>query len=56
MPTSGPEELGWQPRHDFRYVLERLEAAEDPRSALARVVGSKGYHARKFAKGLYPTA
>src|SRR5260221_9464080 len=38
--------LGWQPRYDFRYVLERLQAGADPRSALARAVGSKGYHVR----------
>ncbi|MDP9073406.1 MAG: NAD(P)-dependent oxidoreductase [Actinomycetota bacterium] len=37
--------LGWTPRYDFRYVLDRLEAGEDPRSPLARVVGAKGYHA-----------
>jgi UDP-glucose 4-epimerase len=41
------KELGWQPRYDFRYVLDRLGAGADPRSALARAVGSKGYHARK---------
>jgi hypothetical protein len=37
-------ELGWQPRYDFRYVLDRLDAGADPRSPLARAVGSKGYH------------
>ena len=37
-------ELGWSPRYDFRYVLDRLEAGEDPRSELARAVGAKGYH------------
>jgi UDP-glucose 4-epimerase len=26
------EELGWQPRYDFGYVLDRLRADEDPRS------------------------
>ncbi len=46
--------LGWRPRYDFRYVLERLKAGEDPRSPLARTVGSKGYHSRKFAEGPYP--
>jgi nucleoside-diphosphate-sugar epimerase len=48
-------ELGWQPRYDFRYVLDRMKAGEDPRSALARTVGSKGYHRDKFDAGLYPT-
>jgi hypothetical protein len=47
--------LGWQPRYDFRYVLDRMKAGEDPRSALARTVGSKGYHRDKFDAGLYPT-
>lgn len=37
-------ELGWQPRYDFQHVLERLRAGDDPRSPLARTVGSKGYH------------
>jgi UDP-glucose 4-epimerase len=38
-------ELGWTPRYDFRYVLDRLKADEDPRSELARTIGAKGYHA-----------
>jgi UDP-glucose 4-epimerase len=37
-------QLGWQPRYDFGYVIRRLQAREDPRSPLARAVGSKGYH------------
>ena len=37
--------LGWRPRHDFRCVLDRLKAGQDPRSPLARAVGAKGYHA-----------
>jgi nucleoside-diphosphate-sugar epimerase len=36
--------LGWEPRHDFRSVLDRLATGEDPRSALARAIGAKGYH------------
>jgi UDP-glucose 4-epimerase len=39
-------ELGWQPRYDFRHVLECLRAHRDFRSPLARAVGSKGYHVR----------
>jgi len=35
------EELGWEPRHDFRAALGR----EDHRSELTRAVGAKGYHA-----------
>ena len=38
-------QLGWSPRYDFRFALERLKAGEDPRSELARAVGAKGYHA-----------
>jgi UDP-glucose 4-epimerase len=52
--TRAREELGWRPRYDFGYVLDRLRAGEDPRSPLARAVGSKGYHARTFAGGPYP--
>lgn len=37
-------ELGWAPQYDFGRALERLQAGEDPRSPLARVVGAKGYH------------
>jgi nucleoside-diphosphate-sugar epimerase len=39
-------ELGWSPRYDFRRVLGLLAAGEDPRSPLARAVGSKGYAVR----------
>ena len=39
-------ELGWSPRYDFAYALDRLRAGEDPRSELALVVGAKGYHAQ----------
>lgn len=47
-------DLGWQPRYDFQYVLNSLKAGDDPRSPLARAIGAKGYHARKFADGPYP--
>jgi UDP-glucose 4-epimerase len=50
------KELGWRPRYDFRCVLDRLTASEDFRSPLARAVGSKGYHAQKFAGGPYPVS
>ncbi len=39
-------ELGWRPRHDFAYAIERLAAGDDFRSELTRVIGAKGYHAR----------
>jgi len=38
------EQLGWAPRYDFAAAVEALAAGEDPRSALARDVGAKGYH------------
>jgi nucleoside-diphosphate-sugar epimerase len=44
-------ELGWSPRYDFRYALDRLAAGEDPRSPLARSVGAKGYH--ETSTGIY---
>lgn len=47
-------DLGWRPRYDFRYVLDSLKAGADPCSPLSRAVGSKGYHAYKFAEGPYP--
>ncbi|MEJ0064157.1 MAG: NAD(P)-dependent oxidoreductase [Caulobacteraceae bacterium] len=36
--------LGWEPKHDFRRMLDCLAKGEDFRSELARAVGSKGYH------------
>lgn len=47
-------ELGWTPRYDFEAALARLAAGEDPRSPLARVVGSKGYHEETFEDGPFP--
>lgn len=47
-------ELGWLPRYDFSYIMARLRAGDNWRSPLARVVGSKGYHAEIFADGPYP--
>jgi UDP-glucose 4-epimerase len=38
-------DLDWSPRYDFREVLDRLAAGDDPRSAVATAVGAKGYHA-----------
>ena len=36
--------LGWSPRYDFRFALERLRDGADPRSQLALSIGAKGYH------------
>lgn len=46
--------LEWQPKYDFAYVLECLRNDRDFRSALAREVGSKGYHDSSFPEGPYP--
>lgn len=48
------EELGWRPRFDYRYVLERLRRDESIYSGLALEVGSKGYHREVFEEGPYP--
>jgi len=47
-------DLGWNPRYNFAGVIDRLGAGEDPRSPLARAIGSKMYHAETFAEGPYP--
>jgi nucleoside-diphosphate-sugar epimerase len=44
-------ELGWSPRHDFRYALDRLAEGQDPRSALTHTIGAKGYH--EASTGIY---
>jgi len=38
------EVLGWRPQYDFRRALRALAADADWRSALARQIGTKGYH------------
>jgi UDP-glucose 4-epimerase len=48
-------ELGWRPRYDFAYVIDRIDRGEDYRSPLARTIGSKGYHDMVFEDGPYPT-
>jgi UDP-glucose 4-epimerase len=47
------EGLGWTPRYDFAYALDRLAAGAEPRSALTLAVGAKGYHAAPT--GIYTT-
>jgi nucleoside-diphosphate-sugar epimerase len=49
-------ELGWRPRYDFRCVLDLLKSEADIHSPLARAVGAKGYHARRFVDGPYPVS
>ncbi|MGA0556750.1 NAD-dependent epimerase/dehydratase family protein [Larkinella sp. VNQ87] len=47
-------ELGWQPRHDFKAVIERLKNGGTLQSPLAKMVGVKRYHATRFSEGPYP--
>ena len=49
------EELNWQPRFDFRAVLDGL--AQDgnlPESDVSRSIGSKGLHNEEFEDGPFP--
>jgi len=47
-------DLGWKPRHAFEALVERLQHTDDFRSALARAIGSKGYHDEVFEDGPFP--
>ena len=38
------EELGWLPKYDFGYILDKLKSGADFKSELAGAIGSKGYH------------
>lgn len=49
------KELAWQPRFDFRAVLDALEGTGAmPASGVSRIVGSKGYHDEQFEDGPFP--
>lgn len=52
--AAARRDLGWRPRYDFRSVLAQCLQGQDPRSALCRAIGIKGYHAESFADGPYP--
>jgi UDP-glucose 4-epimerase len=49
--AAARRDLGWTPRYDFAYALERLANGKEWRSALAIEVGAKGYHAE--STGIY---
>jgi UDP-glucose 4-epimerase len=51
--AAARRDLGWAPKYDFAYALERLAAGEEWRSELALAVGAKGYHAEPT--GVYTT-
>jgi UDP-glucose 4-epimerase len=38
------EELGWKPKYDFGYILNKLKGGGNFKSELAEMIGSKGYH------------
>ena len=50
------ELLDWAPEYDYQRVLESAAAGADPRSEIARAVGTKYYHAEVFEDGPYPVA
>lgn len=47
-------ELGWQPKYDFKYIIEQLQTTNELRSPLAVQIGAKGYHTEKFIDGPFP--
>jgi nucleoside-diphosphate-sugar epimerase len=47
-------ELGWLPRYDFRYILDRVKTGEGIKSPMAKLIGAKGYHPQAFSEGPYP--
>ena len=49
-------ELGWQPRYDFSRILRQVASGQGAATPLARLIGTKGYHAGNFTEGPYPVA
>jgi UDP-glucose 4-epimerase len=47
-------ELQWRPQYDFARILDLVASDGVVNSALARLIGAKGYHAEAFAEGPYP--
>lgn len=52
--TRAREQLGWQPRYDFRSVLDSLERGEEVFSPIALAVGAKGYQSGSRYDGAHP--
>ena len=47
--TLARKELAWQPRYDFRAMLDSLtRTGRMPASEVSQIVGSKGYHDQQF--------
>lgn len=47
-------QLGWMPQYDFQTAIRAIARGIEHRSALAKTVGTKGYHTVPFPGGLYP--
>ena len=52
--SKARNELEWNPKYDFQYVLDCLKKEKDFRSKLSIEVGIKGYHKELFEEGPYP--
>jgi nucleoside-diphosphate-sugar epimerase len=52
--TKARNELGWQPKYDFKYIMQQIQATNELRSPLAVQIGAKGYHTEKFMDGPFP--
>ncbi len=52
--SKARKDLKWEPKYNFTHVLSHLRKGTDPRSPLARVIDSKGYHSVIFDEGPYP--
>ncbi len=51
------EKLGWEPKHSFMSVVDRLKKGGRPLSDLAYSIGKKGYHTETFeGDGPYPVS
>lgn len=48
------QQLGWEPEHDFRAVLSRVQTGKHPLSPLASLIGRKMYHSETFDDKPYP--
>lgn len=48
------KELGWNPKYDFKHILNCLKEGKGFQSELALEIGVKGYHKEKFKDGIYP--
>ena len=48
------QDLGWRPKWDFAAIVQRLRDTGDIQGPLARQVGVKGYHTKRFEGAPYP--